>query len=268
MDIDFIKAEGAGNDFIIVDSENLASFDNIGRLAKVLCSRKRSIGADGLLIFDASKSCDFKMRIFNPDGQEVSMCGNGARCLSLYAHQKKGLKSNLCLETRAGFLQTEVNGNIIRLKMPEPESIKMDFILKIDNKKIKVDFINCGVPHVVCFVDNVDNYDVVGIGRKIRYHKEFQPEGTNADFIEILNERSIKLRVYERGVEDETLSCGTGAVASSLIAAKKGKVNPPVNVQTRSGQILKIYFDIVGDLFKNIYLEGECNLVYEGKVNI
>ncbi len=267
MNINFIKAEGAGNDFIIVDSENLPEGVDLSKLAKALCERKKSIGADGFLIYDKSKDCDFKMRIFNPDGQEVSMCGNGARCIALYSHKKRAQKNKFCIETKAGPVEAQINSDIPKLKMTSPKDIKLDFDLQLKNEKLTVSFIDTGVPHVVYFVDNLESMDVENVGREIRYHKEFQPEGTNANFVKIIDDRTLHLRTYERGVEEETLACGTGAVASALIASKLKKSISPIDVKVKSNDVLRVYFDIEGSFFKNVYLEGKCRLVYEGRVN-
>jgi diaminopimelate epimerase len=265
MSFDFIKAEGAGNDFIIIDAENLPAAIDINKLVAKICQRKKSIGADGVMLYDKSDTCDFKMRIFNPDGGEVEMCGNGARCLALYAYTYKINKHQMTMETKAGVIEVEINNGIPRLKLTDPKDTKLNFVIAVDNQDLEVAFTNTGVPHVIYEVDKVDEVPVKELGAKIRYHKEFAPEGTNANFIEIADEHNLRIRTYERGVEDETLACGTGSAASAVIAALENKVKSPVNVLTASGEILKIYFDLEKGKCKNLFLEGACNLIYKGK---
>lgn len=271
--MEFVKAEACGNDFIIIDrfnSQKLASGNHIGKLAKRLCQRKISIGADGLLLLERSKRCDFKMRIFNPDGSEVDMCGNGARCIALYAHRDKVVsKRKMIIETEAGNLEAEVKKDTVRLKMSQPQDLRLKFDLDIDGQRQNVNYINTGVPHVVCFVQGLDNFGVERMGRAIRYHPEFRPKGTNADFAEVLRNDYIKIRTYERGVERETLACGTGAVASGIItvyqrARPQGKYK--VKVDTRSGEALDVYFNIKKGIIDNVYLEGKAKIVYRGGV--
>jgi diaminopimelate epimerase len=264
VEIKFTKAEAGGNDFIIIDSENLSPEVNLSELTQALCLRKKSIGADGLLIYDKSELCDFKMRIFNPDGQEVNMCGNGARCLALYALKKKLTKEAFKIETRAGIIEADMTGSSPKLKLTDPKDIKLNLTLKLKEGEIKVHFVDTGVPHVVCLVKDLDDFDVLEIGRQIRYHKSFEPEGTNANFIQLQDDKGLKIRTYERGVEDETLACGTGAAAGALIASKVKNLTSPVDLKVKSGQLLRIYFDRKDECFKNVYLEGECNIVFEG----
>jgi diaminopimelate epimerase len=232
------------------------------------------VGADGLLVLEKLKIADIRMRIFNADGSEAEMCGNGARCVSLWLKQKV-----LKIETKAGVIKSEVKGDNIKIKLTDPKDIKLDILIKINNRLLKVNFINTGVPHTVIFVEGLDKIDVVNLGRLVRYHKRFTPGGSNVDFMEILSNNSIKIRTYERGVEDETLACGTGAVASALLYAIRYTLYLPVrqaggrralyasgkvNIHTKSGEILKIYFNRVGNGFKNVWLEGKAKIVYKG----
>jgi len=276
-DIDFIKMSAGGNDFILIknrDDRFLAFSFQPSDFVKEVCQRKRSIGADGVLLLERSKSCDIKMRVFNPDGSEVEMCGNGARCVALYvarwAKSKiKNQKSKINIETKAGILEAEVIGDArVRLKIQDPKNLRLDFGLEVGGERLQVNYIDTGVPHVVCFVDDLDGVDVINLGKAIRYHPEFQPAGTNADFVKVIDAEIVNVRTYERGVEDETLSCGTGAVACAIIAARVGRVEPPVWVQTKGGDRLKVYFDIEGDQVRNVYLEGGAKFIYEGRIEV
>jgi diaminopimelate epimerase len=204
------------------------------------------------------------MRIFNPDGSEAEMCGNGSRCASLYALRKGIAGQKMTIDTLAGILKASVSGDVVKVMLTEPKDIRWNFCLMIHECPYKLSFVNTGVPHVIHFVKDLDNIDVKNIGSHLRYHGEFSPAGTNADFVKIIDARSIKVRTYERGVEDETLACGTGSVASALIAAEAERMKSPVTVETRSGEKLKVYFDKIDGNFKNVYLEGSAKLVFDG----
>ena len=265
--IKFTKAVATGNDFIIVDNRSSDIKMQLSALSKKMCERKRSIGADGLLVIEASKKADFKMRIFNPDGSEAEMCGNGSRCVAMYAAAKKITKSDMTIETLAGILNATVKGDAIKVRLTEPKEIKWNLCLMINKCPYHLNFVDTGVPHVVHFVDDLDKVDVKNLGAHIRGHSEFSPEGTNADFVKVVSKNNIKIRTYERGVEDETLACGTGAVASAIIAAESEKMSSPITVETRGGEKLKVYFEMIKGEFKNVYLEGTGQLLYEGEMN-
>ena len=211
------------------------------------------------MILDKSKLADVKMRIFNADGSEAQMCGNGARCVALYAGERK-----VKIETKAGIIASEVNDDNVKIKLTDPKNIKLNIPIIVNNRQLKVNFINTGVPHTVIFVEGLDKIDVVGLGRKIRYHQKFAPAGTNVDFVEPINDNSLKIRTYERGVEDETLACGTGAVASSLIFALKTDTGNKINVHTRGSEILKVYFNNNDSKISDVWLEGKARIVHKG----
>jgi len=268
--IEFAKMVATGNDFILVDNRGKKAEKKIGNLlkfAKKACERKHSIGADGLLLLENSKKADMTMRIFNPDGSEVTMCGNGSRCLAYYAAKKGVSKNKLSIETKAGILKARVNGNTAKIEMMPPKDLKTRFSIEVYDESFEVDFINTGVPHVIYFVDDLDSFDVKRFGKVIRFHKEFASEGTNANFVKVNGRHSISIRTYERGVEDETFACGTGAVASSIVASELHSVESPVRVKTQGGGILTIYFKKEKGEYKDIFLEGEVKLVYEGRIN-
>jgi len=263
----FTKAVATGNDFIIVD-DRAGGLNGLDSLAKLLCDRKRGVGADGFLVIRKSKSCYFTMRIFNPDGSEAEMCGNGSRCVALYAANKKVASKEMAIDTIAGKLNATVKGDVIKVRLTEPKEIKWNMCLMIDKCPYKLNFVNTGVPHVIHFVQDIEKVDVKNLGSHIRHHGEFSPDGTNADFVEIAGKDSIKIRTYERGVEDETLACGTGAVASAIISAEVEKMSSPVKVRTRSGEELKVYFDFKEGQFKEVYLEGKAKLVFSGEITL
>ena len=267
--IKFTKAVATGNDFIIVDNRDNSVPEKVKPvLAKKICDRKKSIGADGLLFVESSERRDFKMRVFNSDGSEAQMCGNGSRCIALFAATKNIAKrEKMTIETLAGTIDASVEGDIVKVKLTDPKDIKWNFCLMINKCPYKVNFVDTGVPHVIHFVDDLESVDIKNLGSYMRHHGEFAPEGTNADFVKILDKNTIKIRTYERGVEDETLACGTGAAASAIISAEAEKMSSPVTVETQSGEKVKVYFDIIDGNFKNVYLEGKAQLLSEGETD-
>ena len=264
--IRFTKAVASGNDFVIIDDKDgqiKKSGLNYGEMARDICRRHLSVGADGILVLEGAADADFRMRIINPDGTEVDMCGNGARCSALYAAYK-GWGTSFNILTGAGMLGAEVSGNKVRLKMSTPTDLKLEINLGLGDSMMNVSFINSGVPHVVHFVKDIEDYPVVAIGRKVREHSFFAPGGTNVNFVGERVGDEFPVRTYERGVEDETLACGTGSVASALILGLSGQTVPPVKMRTKSGEILTVHYEILGDKVQNVYLEGSADIIYEG----
>ena len=259
MKINFTKMVASGNDFVVVRA--LPGL-RLAKLARRICDRKFGIGADGLLILEKSKKADIRMRIFNADGSEAQMCGNGARCVALYFGRK------LKIETKAGAIAAKVSKDNIQIRLTEPKGIKLDIPIKLGTRALKVNFINTGVPHVVIFTQGLDAIEITALAKYIRYHKKFAPQGANVDFVEVLNNNSLKVRTYERGVEDETLACGTGSVAAALIFSLKGARGSKINLLTKSKEILRIYFNRQGSRFSNVWLEGKAAIVYKGVYDV
>lgn len=268
--IEFTKMVAAGNDFIIIDEKSNVSKRSLKSFAQKICDRKYGVGADGLLVITKSKKADIRMRIFNADGSEAEMCGNGARCAAFWAGNRvQGTgdrKENVKIETKAGIIESKVRNENIRIKLTEPKDIKLNIAIKINNRILKVNFVNTGVPHAIVFVEGLDKIDVYNIGRAIRYHKKFQPAGTNVDFVEIVNDDFIKVRTYERGVEAETLACGTGSTASAIFSScgSENSGNRVIRVKTRGGEILKVFFNKANTKVSNVWLEGLARIVYKG----
>lgn len=263
--IAFFKMSGSGNDFILIDNrDNTLPVVNLEEFVKKVCERKISVGADGLIVIENSDRADFRWRFFNADGSEVEMCGNGGRCAARFALLKGIAQENLSFETVAGIIDAEVKGDVVKLRLTDPYDLKVDYSIPVRDDLYEINSVNTGVPHVVRFVDDLDSYDVAGDGRLIRYHDEYQPAGTNANFVRVIDRNTVRLRTYERGVEDETLACGTGAVASALISSWKGLVDSPVDVKVKSGETLKIYFKKTDSGFEKVYLEGGTTVVYQG----
>ncbi len=267
MKIPFIKMSGSGNDFILIDHR--APFleeDHLKDFIQKACRRRISVGADGLILIERSQQADFKWRYFNADGGEAEMCGNGGRCAARFAYLKGIAGPSLRFETLAGILSAQVDGKRVKLEMTKPFGLKLDETLLIDGKKQIFSSINTGVPHAVLFVEDIEGLDIVRIGRALRYHSHFSPGGTNANFIRLEKGSQLSIRTYERGVEDETLACGTGAVASALVAAFKGLVKSPVSIKTRGGEVLSVHFEIEGSEVKRVFFEGDVHIIYEAEM--
>ncbi len=270
--IPFVKMTGAGNDFIIIDNRSRSiDADNCRDLVRLACRRKYSVGADGMILIENDPEVDFKWRFFNADGSEAEMCGNGARCAVRFAHLKGIFKgSHVAFRTLAGVIHAETTGERVKVRTTEPYGLELGIGLEVNGEHFTVHYINTGVPHVVCFRDSeeaLEAADVARWGRVVRFHERFQPAGTNVNFVYPRNARGIKVRTYERGVEGETLACGTGSIASALIGACRRNLVSPVEVETRSGETLTIHFtqaDSSG--FTDVYLEGDARVVYEAQL--
>ena len=234
--IAFFKMSGSGNDFIVVDNRNkVVEETDLPLFISRICRRKMSVGADGLILIESSDKADFKWRFYNSDGSRAEMCGNGARCAARFAHETGIAGTALSFETEAGIVNAQINNDRVKVRIPEPSDLQLAYPLKLANDTLDISSINTGVPHVVVMVAQVDDTDVVSLGREIRFHQSFAPAGTNANFVQRGQGNSITIRTYERGVEGETLACGTGAIASAIVSASQFDMNSPVDVKTRSG---------------------------------
>ncbi len=255
--IPFTKMHGNGNDFVIIDEykELKVPEEDKSRFVKAICDRRFGIGADGVIFVQRSSIADVKFRYFNSDGSEAEMCGNGIRCFARYIVEEGYTSRKPRIETLAGVIEVEVmDGWWVRVRMNKP---RVTDIWGYDYKGYKLYHVNVGVPHVVIFVDSL-NFDIIPIARDIRYADIF-PNGTNVNFVRVLNEEEIEIRTYERGVEDETLSCGTGSIASAFVANRLNLVKDIVTVKTRGG-ILKV------ELGERVYLIGPAKRVFDGVI--
>jgi diaminopimelate epimerase len=289
--MNFYKLQASGNDFILLDVRNLNRRLKSGSYKKIAlcyCRRKLGIGADGLLVIESSKRAAFKMRIFNADGTEAEMCGNGARCAGLWAlnsyrqNKKKYPETEFSFESKAGVIGLKVvrpkekgekfYSAQVKVKLTDPCGIRLDLPLVLNKKRIKVNYLNTGVPHAVVFVQGLDDIEVNQIGSRIRFHKKFRPKGTNVDFVEFQDKDVIRVRTYERGVEAETLACGTGVAASAVAAAMKiycfNSGKKTFKVITKTQDVLKVHFNLSETKINDLWLEGKSYLVYEGRLNI
>jgi diaminopimelate epimerase len=265
MNIPFWKMHGASNDFILIDDRECkfpaADRDWLAGIAM----RRTGIGCEGVILIQPSEKADFRMRFYNPDGGEVEMCGNGARCVARLANELGVAPQHMTIDTVAGILHAEAMGDSVRLGMTRPFDMILEEKLTGDNPLV-YSALNTGVPHVVVVVDDLDECDVMALGSMIRYHKDFAPSGTNVNFIKVTGAGSVKIRTYERGVEAVTLACGTGMVAASLLAAKLGLVEAPVNISPASGDVLTVDFKISGNEFEDVTLLGPAVHVFEGEL--
>jgi diaminopimelate epimerase len=264
----FTKMNGAGNDFVLIDNRVGNVHLNRSQIAQ-LCDRHRGIGADGILLLEkAANRADFRMRYFNADGGEAEMCGNGARCFARFANKVADAEDKISFETPAGVISAELKGDFVTLQMTEPTDLRLNVSLRVVDENKTIHFINSGVPHVVIPVPQVDGVDVQREGAAIRRHEMFSPKGANVNFIEKRGANKIAVRTYERGVEDETLACGTGVVASTLIFAATENVNGPIGVLVRGGNELQVGFEKTGTQFKNVTLTGPADFVFEGTIEV
>lgn len=267
----FVKMSGSGNDFIFVDYRDVdwGSWD-LPQAARLLCRRRLSVGADGLVLIVPPKdpANDFAWRFFNADGSEAEMCGNAARCAARFV-KLKGLvnSAQMRFETLSGVIEATLAAQGARVRMGDPSGIRPQVTLILPEGELELVCINTGVPHAVRFVENLETVRVEELGRVIRHHEAFAPGGTNVDFVEIVDSFTLKMRTYERGVEGETLACGTGAVASALAAHLAGGAKPPVEVITRGGGRLKVDFLPKGPgEYTQVFLEGDAKVIYEGVI--
>lgn len=264
----FTKMNGAGNDFVLIDNR-LGDLRLAAEQITKICDRHRGVGADGVLVLErAANGADFRMRYYNADGGEAEMCGNGARCFARYASRVAGPAEKLSFETPAGVIGATLQGELVRLEMSEPKDLKLGITIPLPDQQLSAHFVNSGVPHVVVPVEDLEKVDVRGIGSAVRHHEMFAPKGANVNFLKQRDDKTISIRTYERGVEDETLACGTGVVASALIFAATQNVAGPIDVLVRGGNELRVAFDRADNHFKNVTLTGPADFVFEGTIDV
>jgi diaminopimelate epimerase len=261
--------QGSGNDFIVIDNrQSIFPRENRPELVAKLCRRATGIGADGLILIENDPYADFLWQFYNADGSEAEMCGNGGRCAARFAYLNRITSVEMVFTTLAGSIRAQVDHDKVKLEMPRPFGLRRQLTLDGAGSSEKVDFINTGVPHAVIKVSGeLDAVDIDGRGARIRYHQEFAPAGTNVNFFVVNDEHCLSIRTYERGVEGETLACGTGSVAAALMAAAAGQVTSPTKVITRSGESLTIYYKKENETFTEVFLEGGAVIVYRGVID-
>ena len=270
MEISFWKMHGAGNDFVLVDDRQRRFPLENREWIRRLCDRHLGIGCEGILLIQPaqSPSAHFRMRFINPDGSEVEMCGNGARCIARLAYDLRIAPRKMCIETRAGDVRAEVLDTGVEVELTPPRGWRMNQTIRTrKGRTVEYHFVDTGVPHAVVIVRGLSRVDVVGLGREIRWHSEFAPAGTNVDFVSVVD-GELHVRTYERGVEAETPACGTGITAAALVAARLGLVTSPVTVISAGGDRLKVSFKVSGESFSGVRLSGPAEYVFKGTVEL
>lgn len=267
--LQFTKMNGAGNDFVLLDNRDQTLELSREQIAR-LCDRHRGIGADGLLAVEpAQGGADYRMRYYNADGGEAEMCGNGARCFARFVNQlEHGKLDALTFETMAGVISASFIGDQVQISLSEPKNLLLEQHLIVGGPSLVVHSVNTGVPHAVVFVDDLEGAEVVRVGRLLRQHEAFAPAGTNANFVQILGPGEIAIRTYERGVEDETLACGTGMVACAIVHAELSGDGFPIKVHVRGGDVLSVSMAAPNEDALQPTLTGPADFVFSGQLTL
>ena len=269
MTLRFTKMNGAGNDFVMLDNRDLKLRLTTEQIARV-CDRHRGVGADGLLLAEpgAAGTSDFRMHYFNADGSEAEMCGNGARCFARFVQKLGWPQPTVTFETLAGVIHAGYHGALVKLGMSAPHGLRLNDKVRTSQGELSVSSVNTGVPHAVVFVEQADKAMVGPLGRELRYHDHFKPKGTNVNFVQPLDVNTIRVRTYERGVEDETLACGTGVCASAILAHLVHATRTPVKVRVQGGDTLEVDFKVHGSDVREVTLQGPADFVFEGTIEL
>ena len=269
MTLDFVKMNGAGNDFILLDNRSGKIKLTTGQIVR-LCHRQRGVGADGLflLVPNTTGKADWSWEFYNSDGSTADMCGNGARCFARFVQSVAGAKEQTSFETGAGVIGATFHGARVTITLTTPKDLRLGEIVPASGAKLTIHSLNTGVPHAVLFVPDADKAMVQQLGAEIRYHEHFKPKGTNVNFAQVLGPNHIRVRTYERGVEGETLACGTGVTASALVASRVHQFTSPVKVQVQGGDTLEVSWKDAGDGFTAVKLNGPADFVFKGTVEV
>lgn len=267
--ISFTKMSGAGNDFILIDVDDNPKFLVSDKTIQKLCDRHNGIGADGVILISSSDNVDFTMNYYNADGSTGSLCGNGARCAIKFGFNTNRIKKNSThfISNNSEYSGEILKNGIIQFNLKPPFDLRENIRLSLAGQNVTAYFINTGSPHVVIKVDDLEKISVVEIAKEIRYLPEFAPDGTNVNFIKIMNDE-VHLRTYERGVEAETLACGTGSVAAAMICNLTDGINPPITILPRSKDKLFVNFNIENNQFADVSLTGPVKEVFKGHFQI
>ncbi len=270
MRLEFVKMSGAGNDFIVADNRSgqlSLSRETVARL----CHRQFGIGADGLMLLVPCRSgkADWAWQFWNSDGSDAEMCGNGARCFARYIQKVTGATERTTFETVAGVIGATFHGERVTVTLTAPQGLRLNEAVPSSTGPLTIHSLNTGVPHAVVYVPDADQAMVQALGREIRFHEHFKPRGTNVNFVEVKGPNFIRVRTYERGVEGETLACGTGLTACALVSSKVHGFKSPVRVVVQGGDELEVHFDTTADGgFSNVRLNGPATFVFEGSIEL
>ena len=260
---------GAGNDFVLIDNRDRKiklTRDQI----RQLCHRQRGVGADGLFLLGpcASGKADWAWEFYNSDGSVADMCGNGARCFARFIQRQAGANGQTTFETGAGVITASFHGQRVTVNLTKPKDLRLDQKLSLSGGNVVAHSLNTGVPHAVLFVPDADKAMVQQWGAELRHHSHFVPKGTNVNFVQVLGPNFIRVRTYERGVEGETLACGTGVTASALISSQVYQHRSPVKVQVQGGDLLEVSFTEAAGEFSDVKLTGPADFVFDGRIEI
>jgi diaminopimelate epimerase len=269
MVLEFTKMNGAGNDFLLVD--NRAGKIRLSREQIVrLCDRHRGVGADGVMLLVPARTgkADWAWDFYNSDGSTGEMCGNGARCFARFVRQATGLDRDFTFETEAGIITASFTGDRVTVNLTRPTDLKLHEQVDLATGATTIHSLNTGVPHAVLYVPDADQAMVMQLGPEIRRHAHFAPRGTNVNFVQVLGPNHIRVRTFERGVEGETLACGTGVCASAMISARVHQFRSPVKVQVQGGDTLEVSFEDNGGGFGDVRLSGPADFVFTGRMEI
>ncbi len=269
MLLDFTKMNGAGNDFVLIDNRNKAVKLTRNQIVR-LCDRHRGVGADGVILLIPAKPerADWAWEFYNSDGSTGEMCGNGARCFGRFVQKVTGVNRDFTFETEAGIITAKFQGDRVTVNLTAPAQLCLGEKIPLSAGPQLVHSINTGVPHAVLFVPDADRAMVLQLGPEIRHHTRFAPKGTNVNFVQVLDPGHIRVRTFERGVEGETLACGTGVTASALIASRVQGFPSPIKVQVQGGDQLEVGFEQDGEAFMNVRLTGPAEFVFQGRIAI
>jgi diaminopimelate epimerase len=260
---------GAGNDFVLLD--NRAQRIRLTRDQIVrLCDRHRGVGADGLLILVPSRTgkADWAWDFYNSDGSTGEMCGNGARCFARFVQKTVGLNTGFKFETEAGIITASLDGERVTVNLTKPSGLKLGEQVRLSTGETTIHSLDTGVPHAVLYVPDADKAMVQSLGPEIRRHPQFGPRGTNVNFVQVLGPNHIRVRTFERGVEGETLACGTGVCASAMISARVHNFASPVKVQVQGGDTLEVSFTDRDGAFDEVHLTGPAQFVFAGRIEV
>jgi len=265
--MEFFKMSGGGNDFIVVDNRSAhVRTEAMPDLVRRISVRALSVGADGVIFLESSPVGDFRATFFNPDGK-TTFCGNGGRCVSRLAYLMGAVGPRMRVETIKMVHDASVEGERVKFAMPPALRFRSGMELKVEEEVIEAAFIDTGVPHLVVFREFPHSVSIQDLGRRLRFHPDLGPEGANVNFVMSVDEHTLAIRTYERGVEGETLSCGTGCVAAALVSASLGFARSPVACWTRSGVTLAVLFRGAAGAYSQILLEGDARLIYQGNLS-
>jgi diaminopimelate epimerase len=269
MLLEFTKMSGAGNDFILFDNRDGKIGLSTEQIVR-LCHRQFGIGADGImgLVPCASGKAEWSWQFFNSDGSAAEMCGNGARCFGRFTQRLTGATGDLTFETIAGVIKASFDGDRVTVNLTAPQGLRLNETVALAQGPTPIHSLNTGVPHAIVYVDDADKAMVSTMGAEVRYHEHFKPRGTNVNFVQVKGPNFIRVRTYERGVEGETLACGTGVTAAALISAKLKGFQSPVKVQVQGGDLLGVSFTETNGEFGDVKLSGPATFVFEGQIEV